>query len=145
VRVHGRTPWNVGCNEGRVWTRWRAGESISVISRQIAKPPGSVFTVLKHHGGIAPEPRKVRVGHLTTTEREEISRGLRAGDSLRSVAEMLQRPVSPISREVNRNGGREIYRATAAQQVRELSALLGHRAFSADFKPVAALCGGLPR
>ena len=37
-----------------LWRRWRAGESISVISRQIGKPPGSVFTVLKHHGGIAP-------------------------------------------------------------------------------------------
>ncbi|MFE9687377.1 hypothetical protein [Streptomyces sp. NPDC006285] len=57
-----------------LWRRWRAGDSISVISRQIGKPPGSVFTVLKHHGGIAPSPRKARAGSLTLGERKEISR-----------------------------------------------------------------------
>ncbi|MFI8281235.1 helix-turn-helix domain-containing protein [Streptomyces sp. NPDC085929] len=69
-----------------LWRRWKAGESISVISRGIGKPPGSVFTVLKHHGGIAPLPRKERVGSLTLGEREEISRRLCAGDSYRAIA-----------------------------------------------------------
>jgi IS30 family transposase len=99
-----------------LWRRWRIGESISEIGRQIGKPPGSVFTVLKHHGGIAPAPRKHRHGSLTMAEREEISRGLSAGESYRMISVVLGRAVSTISREVSRNGGRVIYRATAAQQ-----------------------------
>ncbi|MFB7137848.1 IS30 family transposase [Streptomyces sp. NPDC056237] len=99
-----------------LWRRWRAGESISVISRQIGKPPGSVFTVLKHHGGIAPESRKTRAGSLTMDEREEISRRLCAGESYRTIAGLLGRAVSTISREVNNNGGRDVYRAIAAQE-----------------------------
>ncbi|GAA3277264.1 hypothetical protein GCM10010493_65550 [Streptomyces lavendulae subsp. grasserius] len=62
------------------WRRWRSGQSISVISRGIGKLPSSVFTVLKHYGGIAPLPRKGRAGSLTLCEREEISRRLCAGD-----------------------------------------------------------------
>ncbi|MEV4972088.1 helix-turn-helix domain-containing protein [Streptomyces scopuliridis] len=98
-----------------LWRRWRSGESISVISRQIGKPPGSVFTVLKHHGGIAPVPHKARAGALTMGEREEISRGLCAGDSYRAIAGLLGCVVLTISREVN-NGGRDVYRAIAAQE-----------------------------
>ncbi|WP_235877847.1 helix-turn-helix domain-containing protein [Saccharopolyspora karakumensis] len=89
---------------------------ISVISRAIGKPPGSVFTVLKHHGGIAPQPWKHRAGSLTLLEREEISRGLSAGCSFRAIATSLYRAVSTISREVNKNGGRDAYRATTAQE-----------------------------
>jgi IS30 family transposase len=99
-----------------LWGRWRGGESISVISRQLGKPPGSVFTVLKHHGGIAPEPRKYRAGSLTMAEREGISRGLHAGESYRMIAVFLGRAVSTISREVRKNGGRDSYRATAAAE-----------------------------
>ncbi|MFI0206889.1 MULTISPECIES: helix-turn-helix domain-containing protein [Streptomyces] len=99
-----------------LWRRWRSGESISVISRGIGKPPGSVFTVLEHHGGIAPLPRKARVGSLTLAEREEISRGLCAGDSYRSIAGLPGRAVSTVSCEVDNNGGRDVYRAIAAQE-----------------------------
>lgn len=99
-----------------LWRRWRSGESISVISRQIGMPPGSVFTVLKHHGGIAPAPRKARAGSLTLGEREEISRGLCAGHSYRAIAGLLGRAVSTISREVGNNGGRDVYRAIAVQE-----------------------------
>lgn len=99
-----------------LWRRWRVGESISVISRQIGKPPGSVFTVLKHHGGIAPAPRKARAGSLTLGEREEISRRLRAGHSYRAIAGLLGRAVSTISREVGNNSGRDVYPAIAAQE-----------------------------
>jgi len=98
-----------------VWRRWRAGESISVIARGIRKPPGSVFSVLKQHGGIAPTERRLRALHLQPMERESISRGISAGESLRTIAATMQRPVSTISREVARNGGRMAYRATAAQ------------------------------
>ncbi|MFF9352351.1 transposase [Streptomyces sp. NPDC014734] len=99
-----------------LWRRWRAGESISAFSRQIGKLPGSVFTVLKHHGGIAPGSRKARAGSLSMREREEISRGLCAGESYRTIAGFLGRAVSTISREVNKNGGRDVYRAIAAQE-----------------------------
>ncbi|MFD9564939.1 transposase [Streptomyces sp. NPDC059994] len=102
--------------KAHLWRRWRAGESISVISRQIGKPPGSVFTVLKHHGGIAPVSRRVRAGSLAMGEREEIARGLHAGESLRTIAGLLGRAVSTVSREVENNGGRDVYRAIAAQE-----------------------------
>nr|WP_243876645.1 helix-turn-helix domain-containing protein [Streptomyces sp. 846.5] len=96
--------------------QWRSGESISVISRRIGKPPGPVFTVLKHHGGIATAPGKARVGSLSLGEREEISRGLCAGHSYRAIAGLPGRAVSTVSREVGNNGGRHVYRAIAAQE-----------------------------
>jgi IS30 family transposase len=99
-----------------LWRRWRAGESISVISRATGKAPGSVFTVLKYHGGIAPEPYKARSDHVTPVEREAISRAIVSGDSVRSIASALGRAPSTISREINRNGGRHAYRAAAAQE-----------------------------
>ncbi|MGI5485419.1 IS30 family transposase [Microtetraspora malaysiensis] len=99
-----------------LWRRWRAGDSISVISRALGKPPGSVFTVLKHHGGIAPAERVRRADRLSAEDRESISRGLEAGASLRSIAVSIGRPASTVSREVARNGGRVKYRAIAAEQ-----------------------------
>ena len=53
---------------------------------------------------------------LTLAEREEISRGLVAGNSIRSIAASLGRAPSTVSREVNRNGGRRRYRANKADQ-----------------------------
>ncbi|MFJ1985396.1 transposase [Streptomyces microflavus] len=75
-----------------------------------------MFTALKHHGGIAPAPRKTRPGSLTLGKREEISRGLCAGHSYRAIAGLLGRAVSTISREVGNNGGRDLYQATAVQE-----------------------------
>jgi IS30 family transposase len=97
-----------------LWRRWRGGDSISVISRALCKPPGSVFTVLKHHGGISPAVRVPRAGHLTPADREAISRGLHARASMSSIAASIERPTSTVSREVARNGGRATYRAVAA-------------------------------
>ncbi|MFD6971575.1 IS30 family transposase [Streptomyces sp. NPDC059949] len=67
-------------------------------------------------GGIAPLSRKARAGSLTLGEREEISRRLCAGDSYRAIADRLGRAVSTVSREVNNNGGRDVFRAIAAQE-----------------------------
>jgi IS30 family transposase len=53
--------------------------------------------------------------YLSPAEREEISRGLAAGHSLRRIARELGRTPSTISREVERNGGRDGYRAVAAE------------------------------
>jgi IS30 family transposase len=70
--------------------------------------------VLKHHGGIAPAAYRLRPGRLNPQEREEISRGLRAGESVRAMAAALGRPASTVSREIARNGGPQGYRALSA-------------------------------
>jgi IS30 family transposase len=99
----------------QLWDRWKAGESISQIARALDKPPGSVFTVLKSTGGYVPAVRRRRPGSLTVADREEISRGLARGDSLRQIARVLGRPASTVSREVARNKGRDRYRAVDAE------------------------------
>jgi IS30 family transposase len=99
-----------------MWERWKAGESISDIARALKKPPGSIHGMLKSAGGIVPpERRRARLA-LTPVEREEISRGLATGESLRAIADRLGRPPSTVSREVSRNGGRQDYRAAKADE-----------------------------
>lgn len=61
-------------------------------------------------GGIRPHPRRRSRLALTLVEREEISRGLINGDSLRAIAASLSRAASTVSREVARNGGLGQYR-----------------------------------
>ena len=99
-----------------LWERWRAGESISDIARALQKPPGSIHGMIEATGGISPPERRRRRCALTPAEREEISRGLTAGDSMRTIAARLGRCASTVSREVNRNGGRNRYRATRADE-----------------------------
>ena len=102
--------------KGELWQRWRKGESITDISRALGSFRTSVSYVLRLHGGFAP-PFRARSPHvLTLAEREEISRGLSAGHSLRQIAKALQRSPSTISREIARNGGRQHYRATQADK-----------------------------
>ena len=97
-----------------LWRLWSQGSSFSEISRVIGYPPGSVYTVVKQTGGYVPPQRKRRDCHLTSTEREEISRGLARGDSIRAIAGQLGRAPSTISREIARNKGRGMYRAVDA-------------------------------
>jgi IS30 family transposase len=99
-----------------LWDRWRAGESISDIARALQKPPGSIHGMLEATGGISPPRRRRRKCALTSAEREEISRGLAAGDSMRVIATRLGRCASTVSREIERNGGRRNYRATKADE-----------------------------
>jgi IS30 family transposase len=99
-----------------LWDRWKAGESISDIARALKKPPGSIHGVLKATGGIAPPHRRRSRWALTLAEREEISRGLAAGDPFRKIAARLGRSASTVSREVSRNGGRRNYRALKAEE-----------------------------
>ncbi len=99
-----------------LWERWRAGESISDIARALQKPPGSIHGMLKATGGISPPQRRRRSCALTPSEREEISRGLATGESLRAIAARLGRSASTVCREVNRNGGRRGYRAQKAEE-----------------------------
>ncbi|WP_237182590.1 helix-turn-helix domain-containing protein, partial [Roseomonas marmotae] len=97
-----------------LWIRWKDGQSLSDIGRALGKPAGSIFGVLQAKGGIAPPLRQRSARALTLEEREEISRGLVAGLSLRQIAAQLGRSPSTISREIGRNGGRMQYRAMAA-------------------------------
>jgi IS30 family transposase len=97
-----------------LWRRWKEGQSLSDIGRALGKAPGSVHGFLSAKGGIAPAVRRRDDRTLTGREREEISRGVCAGESLRSIASSLGRSPSTVSREVARNGGRRRYRAADA-------------------------------
>lgn len=98
-----------------LWARWKAGESMSDIGRALNKHPGSIFTFLAVQGGIVRPARRRAAWALTSADREQISRGLAAEQSIREIARALQRPPSTVSREVARNGGRTHYRAVVAE------------------------------
>ena len=97
-----------------LWDRWQRGESLKAIGRVFGKPSSSIFFQLAPYGGIRPAPRRRSRLALTLSEREEISRGIVAQQSIRSMASLLGRPASTVSREVRRNGGYDQYRATLA-------------------------------
>ncbi len=100
----------------QLWRRWKAGESLSEIARALERLPGSLHGVLAATGGIAP-PTRVRAAiGISLHEREDISRGLSAGESIRTIAAQLGRAPSTISREVARNGGSGRYRAVDAEK-----------------------------
>jgi IS30 family transposase len=99
-----------------MWDRWQAGDSLHEIARLFDRSHGSVAGILRKTGGIRPRPRSRSRLSLTLAEREEISRGMVAGQSLRSIAVSLGRAPSSVSREINRNGGRRHYRANVADK-----------------------------
>ncbi len=100
-----------------VWDRWEAGESQRSISRGVGRSPSSVHGLLVRSGWRRPMPAKAWSSlRLSLTEREEISRGLAAGESMRCIAGRLGRAPSTVSREVAANGGRHGYRATRAHR-----------------------------
>jgi len=99
-----------------MWDRWQKGDSLHEIARLFDRHHGSVRGILERTGGIRPPTRRRSSRSLTLSEREEISRGLAAGRSLRSIALRLGRSPSTVSREVKRNGGRQPYRANKAEQ-----------------------------
>jgi IS30 family transposase len=97
-----------------MWDRWQRGESLRAIGRAFGKPSSSIYFQLSPHGGIRPAPRRRSRLALTLSEREEISRGIVAQRSIRTIASFLGRSPSTVSREVRRNGGYDRYRAAAA-------------------------------
>ena len=99
-----------------MWDRWQAGDSLHEIARLFNRGHSSIQGVLSETGGIRPRPRSRSRLALRLDEREEISRGMVAGQSLRSIAASLGRALSTVSREINRNGGRRRYRASKADQ-----------------------------
>ena len=99
-----------------MWDRWQAGESLHAIARLFGRYHPSIQGILARTGGIRPPRRKRSCSALTLGEREEISRGVVAGRSIRSIAAELGRAPSTVSRELHRNGGRCCYRANRADQ-----------------------------
>jgi len=112
-------PWRIYHTEtdkAMMFDRWHKGESLNSIARHFGRSHSSIQGVLARTGGIRPPQRRRSRRALALPEREEISRGVFAGQSLRSIAATLGRAPSTVSREINRTGGRRRYRASKADQ-----------------------------
>jgi IS30 family transposase len=99
-----------------MWSRWKAGQSLHAIGRALGKDHVVIRLLLARHGGIAPAVRRRSRRVLTLAEREDISRGIASGCSMRVIAQRLSRTCSTVSREVARHGGPSLYRANEADQ-----------------------------
>jgi DNA-binding CsgD family transcriptional regulator len=97
-----------------LWRRRRQGESLRLIARRMGKRGPSIRAFVLQTGGVQQRPPQRAARSLTAVEREEISRGVAAGDSSRAIARRLRRAPSTVSRELARNGGRSRYRAQHA-------------------------------
>ncbi len=102
--------------KNELWRRWRRGEPLRQIAQALRRRSSSIYEYVGAEGGIAPRPRRRSRLALTPTEREEISRHLARGHSLRAISQALGRAPSTISREVARNHGRAEYRAGPADR-----------------------------
>jgi IS30 family transposase len=97
-----------------LWKGWKQGWTLEAIAGSLEHHRDAVHAVVARHGGIAPRDRRRAHCTLQLAEREEISRGIVAGVSIRTIARRLGRAPSTITREIRRHGGRERYRAAAA-------------------------------
>ena len=102
--------------KSQMWDRWQNGDSLHDIGRQFDRGHGSIAGILSRAGGIRPRQRTRSSLSLTLAEREDISRGISAGLSMRAIAAQMGRSPSTVSREINRNGGYDIYRAAVADR-----------------------------
>jgi len=118
-----------------LWEGWKSGLSLVEIARGLDRRASTVFTLIRSQGGYAPKPRHRAARVLQSAEREEISRGIVAQLSIRQIARGLGRSASSISREINRNGGREAYRASLAD----------HQAWGRAHRPQRCLLAREPR
>jgi transposase, IS30 family len=125
-----------------IWDRWQRGEALKLIGRAFGRYSSSIFAHLKPAGGIRPAPRRRAARVLSLVEREEISRGLARGVSLRSIAADLGRAASTVSRELRRNGGNERYRAATADRRAWDRALRPKRCKLAMHEPLRRIVAG---
>ena len=104
-----------------IWDRYEAGDTFTEVARSVGRSVSTVRDYVARHGFRRPVgPPAWSSARMSLVDREEISRGLVAGESFRSIARRLGRAPSTISREVNASGGRERYRAVEAEdRVRE--------------------------
>src|SRR5580704_4982162 len=116
--------WKLSATQrAEMWSRWKAGQSLHAIGRALGKDHVVIQFLLARSGGMAPPARRRSLRTLTLAEREDISRGIACGWSIRRIAQGLHRAVSTVSREVARHGGRPQYRASDADQQAWESAL----------------------
>ena len=108
--------WFTATERVEVWDRWQRGESSQSIGRVLDRGGSAIHRQLAVYGGIRPQSRCRSSRALTLVEREEISRGIAAKESIRSIAVRLGRSPSTVSREVSRNGGSDSYRASEADE-----------------------------
>src|SRR3974390_1425967 len=109
--------WFAPKQRAELWERWKSGQCVADIARALERRNKSgVYRVLASNGGIAPAIRRGALVALRLEEREEISRGIAAGRSIRRIAQGLERSPSTVSREIRRNGGCSAYRASEADQ-----------------------------
>jgi hypothetical protein len=106
-----------------MWRRWKAGQSLHEIGRASGKSHSPIRCVVSLRGGIVPVTRRRSLLALTLPEREDISRGIASGSSIRKIAQLLDQAVSRVSREVVRHGGRPEYRTNKADAQAWKSAL----------------------
>jgi IS30 family transposase len=107
--------WFTPKQKAELWERWKSGQCVAGIARALERRNKSgVYRILALNGGIAPGPRRRARVALRDDEREEISRGIAAGRSMRQIAQGLRRSPSTVSREIRRNGGCSVYRAAKA-------------------------------
>ncbi len=116
MRLRRKRRFFTAVESAEIWDRWRRGEGLWTIARAFGKSSSSIYAHISRTGGIRPPPRRRSRLALTMAEREEISRGLVHGHSLRQIACGLGRAPSTISREVTRNGGPGPYRADASDR-----------------------------
>ena len=115
-----------------IWDMREAGVPVKRIARHLGRQNVSLRKFIADAGGRRPTARQRSELRLSLEEREEISRGLAAGDSIRAIAEALGRSPSTICREVNANGGRRKYRALVADRAASRNALRPKRAKLAE-------------
>ncbi len=99
-----------------VWDRIGAGESVNAIALSLGRYPSAIRQIQLVTGGVRPGVRRRSARALSLVEREEISRGVAGGQSLRAIAARLGRAPSTVSREVARHGGRSEYRACVSDR-----------------------------
>ena len=100
--------------KAEAWQQWKHGQSLGHIGPFLGKHAGSIYGVIASNGRIPPLARCRSRLALTFAERDEISRGIAGGLSIRHMAAQMRRPLSTVSCEIARHGGRSRYRAARA-------------------------------
>src|SRR5262249_37721004 len=138
--------WFTAAQKAELWERWKSGSSAAAISRALdRRNKTGVLRIVTLHGGIAPAPHRRALAALRLEEREEISRGIAVGQSIRQIALSLGRAPSTVSRELRRNGGSQRYRANQADR-RGLGTGASSHALSSGTPPRATMaCGAEAR
>ena len=111
-----------------IWEMREAGVPVKRIAKHLGRQNSSLRKFIADAGGRQPHERGRAELRLSLEEREEISRGLAAGLSIRVISTGLGRAPSTVCRDVNANGGRQHYRARLADRGAQRRALRPRRA-----------------